>query len=95
MQADSLPAEPQGKPQGESKGRPISTSHGSDEINYPLAERKKMGNNGDTSYLCNCPALITVYLSWLLTTFPDHTKNFFFFFELQKEKQNASVSRAT
>ena len=96
LQADSSPAELPGKPQGESRGRPLSTSHGSDEINYPRAERMKTGNNSATSHLCNCPALKTIYLSWLLTTFADHTKTFFlFFFELQKEKQNASVSRAT
>ena len=73
-------SEPPGKPQGESRGRPLSTSHGSDEINYPRAERMKTGNNSAASHLCNCPALKTIYLSWLLTTFPDHTKTFFLFF---------------
>ena len=78
LQADSLPAELQGKPQGKSRGRLISTSCGSDEINYPRAERMKTGDNSAASHLCNCPALVTVYLSWLLITFPDHMQKISF-----------------
>ena len=87
LQADSSPAELPGKPQGESRGRPLSTSHGSDEINYPRAERMKTGNNSATSHLCNCPALKTIYLSWLLTTFADHTTTFSFFLSFKRRNR--------
>lgn len=59
---------------GELRGKPVSTSRGREEIDYPQAAQKKPGNNGAASHLCACPAPMTVYLYWLLTAFLYHTK---------------------
>lgn len=55
--------------------------------------RRRQKLTGAAAHLCICPALITVYLYWLLTTFFIIQRRFFI--ELQKEKQNAPVSRET
>lgn len=76
---------------GELGRKPISTSRGCDEIDYPRAEPKKMENNRAASDLCICPIPITVYLYWLLTAFLYPTKEvgfFFFFFKLSLKSRH-------
>ena len=59
---------------GELRGKPISTSLGCDEIDYPRAEQRRLEITGAASHLCAWPALISVYFYRLLTMCLYHAK---------------------
>lgn len=59
---------------GELRGKPISTSLGCDEIDYPQAEHRRLEITGAASHLCACPALISVYFCRLSTMCLHHAK---------------------
>lgn len=54
--------------------------------------KRRQRGTGAASHLCVCPAPITIYLLWLLTFCITQRR---FPVELQKQRQNVSVSRET